>query len=172
MMALFVLFSILMLLSAVGVVVFRNSIYSALCLVLHLTMVAAMFAQLGAHFLAAVQIIVYAGAIMVLVLFVLMLLNVKVERPKPIGRGSIAMGILGAIGLLWFMLPALNSAFKVFPDAVTPVEGGAKEMGQLLYTSYLFPFEAASVLIMVAIAGAVMIAKRSYKASSALTGGK
>lgn len=163
MMFLFVLISLLMLGSGLGVLLLRNPLNCALSLILHLLMVAALFAMLDAHFLATVQIIVYAGAIMVLVVFVLMLLNLKIEQPKPVNTLYWAVGALSGIGLLVFMVPALNQVFRVFPDPVQPLVGSAQAIGKILYTKYVFAFEAASILIMAAIVGAVMIAKRKYR---------
>lgn len=162
MIILFAIVALIMLASALGVVLFRNPLQSALSLILHLISVAALYAMLEAHFLATVQIVVYAGAIMVLVLFVVMLLNIKVEKPRPIGRWFLAAGILALGGFAAIVLPVLQNQFERFPDPVLPLVGGAQEIGRVLYTQYLFPFEIASVLIFVAIAGAVMIAKRKY----------
>ncbi len=125
--------------------------------------------MLEAHFLAAVQIVVYAGAIMVLVLFVVMLLNIKVEKPRPLGRWYIGAGLLGLMGFLAILVPVLRTLFVRFADPVLPLVGGAQEIGRVLYTEYLFPFEIASVLIFVAIAGAVMIAKRKYSPTAIIT---
>ncbi len=114
--AFFFLFALVTLLSAIGVVALRNPIHSALSLVLHLLMISALFAMLQAHFLATVQVIVYAGAIMVLVLFVLMLLNLKTEAPRPLNFIVAVFGVLSSIGLLMYIIPPLQSAFHIFPD--------------------------------------------------------
>ena len=158
----FAILAITTLAAGIGVVLFRNPLQSALSLILHLMGIASLYAMLEAHFLAAVQIVVYAGAIMVLVLFVVMLLNVKVEKVRPIGKWYLTAGIVCLVGFLAILLPVLQTLFVVFPDSVLPLVGGAQEMGRMLYTEYLFPFEIASVLIFVAIVGAVMVAKRSY----------
>jgi NADH-quinone oxidoreductase subunit J len=157
---LFFLMSAIIVTSAIGVVALRNPMYSALSLILNLVTVAGIFAQLEAHFLSAVQIIVYAGAIMVLVLFVLMLLNLKVEeQQRPSLYLTMAAVVLGCL-FVAMVIPSINDAFKVFPDPAHPVVGTVKNMGEVLYTKYVFPFEAASILIMAAIVGAVMLAKR------------
>lgn len=168
----FAIFSLVLLLSAVGVVAFRNPLYSALCLVVHLIGVACLFAQLGAHFLATVQVIVYAGAIMVLVIFVLMLLNIKVEPVKSFNLGYVVIGGITSAALLYFLVPMLLRSFAVFADPVAPIEGGAKQIGLLLYSQYVFPFEIASILIMTAVVGAVMLAKRRYRSNKTLPGGQ
>ena len=99
---------------------------------------------------------------MVLVLFVVMLLNLKVENPRPIGKLYFSLGVIAALGFLVILLPMLFVLFSQVPDQIQPLVGGAKEIGRLLYTEYLFPFEISSVLLFVAISGAIMVAKRSY----------
>ena len=148
--------------SSIAVITLRNPLHSALALILNLTAVAGIFALLHAHFLAMVQIIVYAGAIMVLVVFVLMLLNVKQE---PHGRtGFVLIGLSGLAGavFLWAISLKLSLVDRFIAHAPLPAEGTVENVGRLLYTTYLFPFEAASVLIMAALLGAVMLAKRNY----------
>ena len=141
----------------------RNAVYSALCLITSLLSVAGLFALLDAHFLMVVQIIVYAGAIMVLVIFVLMLLNAKTEdldwkkHPLLYGGGLVGAGAFVAVCV---------KAFDGFKKSIGPVDhvvGTVEAIGQLLYGKYLFLFEAASILIMAAIVGAVMLAKRRYR---------
>lgn len=158
----FIVVALLTVTSAVAVVAFQNPMQSALSLIAHFLMVATLYAMLDAHFLSAVQITVYAGAIMVLVLFVVMLLNLKVEQPKPIGRLYLGLGVAVALGFMAIMIPVLSITFTAIPDPISPLVGGAREIGRILYTEYLFPFEIASVLIFVAIVGAVMVAKRNH----------
>ncbi len=125
--------------------------------------ISAMFALLDAHFLATVQIIVYAGAVMVLVVFVLMLLNIKEEAPKKISRIFIISCFVAGGLFLYFGVPIIHSAFSQF-HAVNPnFNGSMQALGKELYTNYVFPFEAASILIMAAVAGAVMLAKRKFR---------
>jgi NADH-quinone oxidoreductase subunit J len=155
--------------SSIGVVFLRNPIYSALALVTCLLGVSALYASLGAHFLAATQIIVYGGAVVVLVLFVLMLLNLKVE---PLSLRDITLQFLGIVFGLAFIgisIPSITSLFTLFPNArerylSTPVvnqgSGTVQDIGRVLFSTYLFPFEVASVLIMVALVGAVMIGRK------------
>lgn len=164
----FFLISVVTLAGAMGVVLAANPINSALSLLSTLFGVAALFALLGAHFLAMAQIVVYAGAILVLVLFVLMLLNVKVEA-RTIGQiVSVGCAALAGVGLLVLVVPGLLSMFSGFRagdvgriGAVTAVsEGTVRNIGLLLYTKYVFTFEVASVLLLVGIVGAVMVARR------------
>jgi NADH-quinone oxidoreductase subunit J len=164
----FVIISAVLLASAIGVVGCKNPIYSALCLVVNLVGVAALYAMLEAHFLAAVQIIVYAGAIMVLVVFVIMLLNLKDEDQRPGGLVLLGLVIAGGAVFCGSIITLLYVQYS-YPDAggvlgtsqVEAVVGSAGNIGRLLYSKYVFPFEAASALIMAAIVGAAMLAKRS-----------
>ncbi len=145
--------------SACGVVLMRNPIHSALCLIVNLVAVAGIFAQLEAHFLAMVQIIVYAGAIMVLVVFVIMLLNAKQEE------GSYSTWLIGLLAVVSGFIfvdmvgPLLSEGFPQSASATDPTVGTVEAIGRVLYTKYLFPFEAASILIMVGVVGALMLAK-------------
>jgi len=163
MIVLFFILAIIIVLSSIGVVAMRNPIHSALCLILNLLTVAAVFAMLEAHFLAMVQIIIYAGAIMVLVLFVIMLLSYKDEEATPAGYFMLCLA--GICGVLFLIV--IGDSFNNFvngPMIFTPESvGSVRNIGMLLYTKFVFPFEAASILIMVAIVGATLLAKRHYK---------
>ena len=156
----FLVLALVVVVSAVGVVGFRNPINSALSLVANLLAVAGLFAMLDAHFLATVQIIVYAGAIMVLFLFVIMLLNIKIEAVRPLGFLMMSFCVvIGAI-FIGLLVVLFKEGFGSVSEASVPVEGTVANLGMLLYTEYVFTFEAASLLIIAAIVGAVMLAKR------------
>ena len=152
---------------AVLVVSTKDTVHSVLFLVLDFLFVAALYVLLGAPFLAAIQVLVYAGGIVVLYLFVVMLVNLKrppeahqdPHRMPKFGMGlAVAMLVeLGMIGTYSFGSPA--PAF-VAPLAAMPVSGNTEEVGWLLYTSYLIPFEIASMLLLVAMIGAILLAKR------------
>jgi len=143
------------------VILLRNPIHSAVALIANLFCVAALFAQLDAHFLAAIQVLVYAGAILVLFMFVIMLLNL---RPGELGEAQqTATKIAGGVLLTWlgFYLVSLfvRGTETAMPEV--PAEYGTIEtIGHMLFTRFLLPFEVASVLLLVAILGAVAIAKR------------
>ena len=156
---LFTIMSLLLIVSAVGVIAFRNPIYSALSLIAHMLIVSGMFAFLEAHFLAVVQIIVYAGAIMVLVLFVLMLLNVKVEKASKAQVISTFCGLFMGALFLYMIVPHINEVFSEF-KTLQVVDGSLASFGKILYTKFVFSFEAAAVLLTAALVGSVMIAKR------------
>jgi NADH-quinone oxidoreductase subunit J len=162
----------LVLASAVMVVLNRHPIYSALYLVLTFVGLSVFYLQLQAPFLAAVQVIVYAGAIMVLFLFVIMLLGE--DKPLP-GEGRLGLqaplGILLALGLvaeIVYLLVNRSHAAPVKPaDTVTvigstqPVPfGSVGAIGNTLFTQYLFAFEATSVVLLIAMIGVVVLAKR------------
>jgi NADH-quinone oxidoreductase subunit J len=153
---------------AVLVVSTKDTVHSVLFLVLDFLFVAALYVLLNAPFLAAIQILVYAGGIVVLYLFVVMLVNLKrppeahqdPHRMTKFGLGlAVAMLIeLGMIGAYSFAGPAAPKL--VAPLAAIPVSGNTEEVGWLLYTSYLIPFEIASMLLLVAMIGAILLAKR------------
>ena len=153
---------------AVLVVSTKDTVHSVLFLVLDFLFVAALYVLLNAPFLAAIQILVYAGGIVVLYLFVVMLVNLK--RPPEAHRDPHRMTKFG-LGLAVAMLVELvmigaysyaSPAAPVFtaPLAAIPVSGNTEEVGWLLYTNYLIPFEIASMLLLVAMIGVILLAKR------------
>jgi len=157
---------------AIGVVVARNPVHSALMLVMTLFGVAVLFVLQQANFLAAVQVIVYAGAIVVLFLFVIMFLGV--DREEDVGaerlRGqrplAVALVLLGTTGLL---LLGQVSRWTTGQPHVAGLDTGAPNVnliGKSLYTTYLFPFEATSALLIIAVVGAVVLARRPPAATS------
>ena len=151
---------------AVGVVVARNPVHSALMLIMTLFGIAVLFVLLQASFLAAVQVIVYAGAIVVLFLFVIMFLGV--DREEDLGRDrlrgqrplAIALVVLGVTGLL--LLGQVSHWTTGAHSVAGPDTGQANVnlLGTSLYTTYLFPFEATSALLIIAVVGAVVLARR------------
>ena len=151
---------------AVLVVSTKDTVHSVLFLVLDFLFVAALYVLLAAPFLAVIQILVYAGGIVVLYLFVVMLVNLKrppeahqdAHRQTKLGFGLAAavLAELGAIAAYGSVLPAT----AVAPGAAMPVTGNTEQVGWLLYTSYLIPFEIASMLLLVAMIGAIVLAKR------------
>jgi NADH-quinone oxidoreductase subunit J len=128
--------------------------------------VAALYVLLGAQFLAAIQILVYAGGIVVLYLFVVMLVNLK--RPPeahqdPHRRSKLGFGLAAAVLVEFLAIVFYGYARPVAPVAAAasiPVTGNTEQVGWLLYTSYLIPFEIASMLLLVAMIGAIVLAKR------------
>ncbi len=156
---LFWAFTVLGLAGAVGLIFNRNPVYAALSLVLNFFSIAGLYLSLGAEFLAAIQILVYAGAIMVLFLFVIMLLNLQEEHGvlKFDARRGLAF-ILG-LGFVAEMMFVAKS-FQAFPAGSNFVYGKVEPIGRALMTDYLFPFEMISVVLLAALIGAILVARR------------
>ncbi len=159
---LFLTFAIVAVASAVNLVLQRHPISAAISLIGVMASLAVLYLLLGAEFIAAVQVIVYAGAIMVLFVFVIMLLNAEAEQKT--GRSLVARyvglpSLFLFLSLLGFLIHAL------YPSSETATFGGftggtAENVGRLLFTDYLLPFEVTSILILVAILGAVILARK------------
>ena len=164
----FWIFGVIAMGSALLCITRKNPVGSALWLVVTLFALAAMFVLLDAQFIAALQVLVYAGAIMVLFLFVIMLLNLG--RPGPSDMKGPAGLLVGAVlaGLLLFQLRALGSAappeaIQLPPGMIAAAQARQGMVGAVatpLFDAYLIPFEIASLLLLAAIVGAVVLAKR------------
>jgi len=148
--------------AALTVILHRNPVYSALALVFTLFQVAIMFVALDAHLIAFLQIIIYAGAIVVLILFAIMLLSLEPEEPGD-GRSSLRAAGWGAAALLGLELVAIAAVFPDTPAAEKPLPegyGSVAKIAERLFTTHLLPFELTSVLLLVAVVGAVVMARR------------
>ena len=155
---------------AVGVIVARSPVGSLLSMVATLASLAGVFVLLEAHFLAAVQVMVYAGAIMVLFLFVIMLLNLGHDYERDLKFGFFALLSLAATGALAGTFAAqlrgvgadeaLSSPAGRAIDAALAEHGAVGAIAQPLFTTYVVPFEITGILLLVAIVGAVVLAKR------------
>ncbi|RIK59566.1 NADH-quinone oxidoreductase subunit J, partial [candidate division KSB1 bacterium] len=170
---LFYAFAVLAVVSALAMVLHRNPVYSAIFLIVTLFALAGFFVLLNAPFVAAVHIIVYAGAIMVLFLFVIMLLNLKrdpAREARKITRRFIGIALVAAllleisalIGAAYYTAangaPAAGNTLAGLDAGFT---GSTPEIGRALFTTYLLPFEVASLLLLVAMIGAVVLAKKN-----------
>ena len=164
----FWIFGVVAMVSALLCITRKNPVSSALWLVVTLFAVAALFVLLDAQFLAVLQVLVYAGAIMVLFLFVIMLLNLGRPGPSDI-KGPVAVGggVLLAGALLFLLRPlsqvTLSSTITLPPGSVPALQlrqGIVGAVANPLFGTYLIPFEIASVLLLAAIVGAVVLAKR------------
>ena len=154
---------------AIMVVTTKDTVHSVLFLVVDFLFVAALYVLLGAQFLAVIQILVYAGGIVVLYLFVVMLVNLKrppeahqdPHRMTRLGFGMAAAVLLelGMIAAYGASVPAARPPAASAAAAI-PVSGNTEQVGWLLYTNYLIPFEIASMLLLVAMIGAIVLAKR------------
>jgi len=163
---LFYLFAALTLLCGVLVVAnpfSRNPVTSAMFLVLTIISMAGLFVLLHAFFLAAVQIIVYAGAVIVLFLFVIMLLDLKEEQRRKIKLFGAVAGLV-SVGVI--MTISLKTLRATQPGANLPapqIEGSTDALGKLLFTQYVLPFEVVSILLLVAMVGVILLSKKDLK---------
>jgi len=168
--AVFIIASIGSVLSAVWMVFGENTVHSALALVANFFTLAVFYILLEAHFLAAVQIIVYAGAIMVLFLFVIMLLGVdRRDQYRETIPFQFPLAVLFSAGLLGVLIYTIRAAFTKTPFtglAQANASGNTQGLGRLLFTHYLFPFEVTSLLLIVAAIGAMVIGKRRAPAET------
>lgn len=160
----FLIISLVAIVSAIMVISCKNPINSALSLILTFFCLATYYVMLDAPFLAAVQVMVYAGAIMVLIVFTIMLLNIRVNASKNTAHNVILGCIIGFFTLL-------NTAFIIFKSRVAvpngPLtgelikqQGHTELIGREMFTNFLLPFEITSILLLVAIVGAVILAKK------------
>lgn len=163
--ALFVVLAVLTVIAALTVVLHPNPVKSALALVTTLFLLAVVFVLLEAHMIAALQIIVYAGAIMVLFLFVIMLLNLQTDDPERGRRRAVLRALAWAGGaLLAIELALLTRGASVDMVATAPPGyGGAQAVARSLFTDFLFPFELTSILLLVAVVGAVVLAQKQRR---------
>jgi NADH-quinone oxidoreductase subunit J len=148
---------------AVALIWAREPIHSALALVLVMIALAVLYLLLGAPFISAVQIIVYAGAVMVLFVFVIMLLNAGVEERTNFSKLAIPGALLG-LGLLveiayWLARSAVGKALANGANAPS-TEVSTRDLSEMLFRQYLFPFEATSILILIAVLGAFVLARK------------
>lgn len=164
---LFLLFAFVALAAAVLVLIARNPVHSVLFMLLTFINVAGMFVLLQAEFIAVIQVLVYSGAILVLFLFVVMLLQ-RAERPLPVLIQPLQKPVALFAGLAFIAEVAVVMATSVVnagrqgpdtPEQIAKVGGNIEAIGRILYTKWLLPFEVASVLLLVAAVGALYLAK-------------
>ena len=162
--AVFFFLAVLAAFSAIMMILQRNPVNSALYLILNFFCLGGLYLTLNAQFIAMVQVLVYAGAIMVLFLFVIMLLNLGDDRRLTEHLGlrmyiGIGFSIALVLELLFiFVFRSSTSAFQQSPNA--PEMGTVEYVGKVLFTRFLFPFEVTSLLLLAAIVGAVILAKK------------
>lgn len=157
----FYIFAFLSILGGVLMVTRKNPLSSAFSLILSLVAVAGLFAMLLAEFIFILQILVYAGAIMVLVIFTIMLLNLKSEeiRETPVGKFQVVFLIIVCAACAFGFIE-IFSDIPAADVAAAKDFGSIEQVGRLMLGDYLFPFEVISVLLLVAIVGVVLLAKR------------
>lgn len=151
--------------SSVAVITQRNPVYSALFLILNFFALAGVYLLLNAQFIAVVQVIVYAGAIMVLFLFVIMLLNTEKEIPffsrsKAIKVFAVVIGVFVFLQLAFLLV---KSEPSVLVEGGSKTAGTIENVGEGLYTKYIIPFEAAGFLLLAATMGALILAKKKFE---------
>jgi NADH-quinone oxidoreductase subunit J len=163
---LFYVFAAILVFAALRVVTSRNPVHSALWLVLAFFTAAGHWLMLGAEFLAIVLVLVYVGAVMVLFLFVIMMLDVNYEHLRRHFRSYLPVGAtVGILVLVEMALILLGSYLKpvVAPAAAPATADNTKVLGRLLYTDYVFPFEIAAVILLAAIVAAIALTHRQRK---------
>ncbi|MBV9622731.1 MAG: NADH-quinone oxidoreductase subunit J [Acidobacteria bacterium] len=159
-MILFLAFAVLSVAGAVNLLIQRHPISSALSLVVVMGSLAVEYLLLGAEFVAAVQVIVYAGAIMVLFVFVIMLLNAGEEERTHGSRVAWLLGIPGVLALTVIICWALVEHSMAGVAAIGALPGPPADIAELLFHEFLLPFEVTSILVLIAIMGAVVLAAR------------
>lgn len=178
---LFYLFAGLTLLSALAMVLLPNAVNGAMCMIVSFLGTAALFVLLDAYFLAILQVLVYAGAVMVLFLFIIMLLNVDKEAPrtKP-AKLSIFASLVGFAILSTLIVSLFNDATALPPPPVIevadnptgpsvnngiPFTTSAKSFGYSLFTKYMLPFQVTGFLLLAAMVGVIVVSKRATEAT-------
>jgi NADH-quinone oxidoreductase subunit J len=164
--ATFWVFAVILVIAAVCVIVLRNPVHSALFLVLAFFTSAALWMLLRAEFLAVTLVLVYVGAVMVLFLFVVMMLDINLDRLRegfwsylPLGA---TVGVLMVVEMI-LVVGARTFGVQAAPAPQAPAYSNTKELGRLLYTDYVYPFELAAVLLLVAIVAAIALTLRKRK---------
>lgn len=158
-------FAGMIILLSVFVVTRKNPVHSILCMLVLFVHIAALYLFLNAEFLAAIQIIIYAGAILVLFLFVIMLLNLRREETERKFHKQWPVNII-IVGIFLIFIASILAKITVIPEpgrysvSFIQSEGSLRTVGKVLYTEYLLPFEIASVILLIAIVGAVVLAKK------------
>ena len=156
---LFILFGSIAIIFSLGLIFFKNQIYNALCLIVTLSALGGIFALLNAPFIAVVQIIIYAGAIMVLFVFVIMTINLKKGLPPERKKWPAQLAIIIGIILFLELLLAILRVGGLFPPSASPA-GTPANLGELLFSTFIYPFEITSVLIVAALVGAIVLGKK------------
>ena len=163
---LFFFFAVLAIVGALGMLIARSPVVSALWMVLNLFSIACLYLTLNAQFIAIIQILVYAGAIMVLFLFVIMLLNLGAVPRLPAFDWRKGVAFLLGVGVLAQILYVVALGLDVVPTTVTAEEaainGSAEAIGLVLFTEYAFSLQIIAVLLLAATIGAVLLAKKRF----------
>jgi NADH-quinone oxidoreductase subunit J len=163
---LFWLFAFVMLVFGAAVVINRNPIASALSLVVCFMGLSALFMSLDAFFIGIIQVLVYAGAVMVLFLFIIMLLDLRTEKRRRINLVAFVGGLAVALAFfvqIYFVVEQLSAAKQGFPPLLAAKMDDVHNVGLLLFTNYTLPFQIIGVLVLVATIGVVVLSKRELR---------
>lgn len=157
---LFFLLSIVCVGAIIAMIATKNQVYNAFLLVLAFACMGGLFALLQAPFIAAVQIIIYAGAILVLFIFVIMMINLRQELPPEKKKTTVYLAIGAGVVLLGEFFFSLKSTILPSSFSSEGNFGSPKQIGHVLFSEYLYPFEITSVLILAALVGAIVLVKK------------
>lgn len=163
---LFWLFAFIMLVFGVAVILNRNPIASALSLVICFMGLSALFISLDAFFIGIIQVLVYAGAVMVLFLFIIMLLDLRMEQLRKLNMIALAGGIAVALAFfiqIYLVIGQLSAAKQPFPRLAAAKIDDVHNIGLLLFTNYTLPFQVIGVLVLVATIGVIVLSKRELR---------
>jgi len=163
---LFWAFAALMLAFGMGIVLHRDPVSSAMCLVMSFVGLSALFFMLDAYFIGIIQILVYAGAVMVLFLFIIMLLDLRAERARSVNIPAWIGGLSVLVGFLAILARVIRSSadFTITkPALASPNTDDVSNIGATLFTSFNLPFQIIGVLLLVATVGVVILSKRELK---------
>ena len=160
---LFFIFAALCVGGAINLLVQKHPINSALSLIVVMGSLALIYLLLGAEFVAAVQVIVYAGAVMVLFLFVIMLLDIKASERRKLNALGIVGGVVVAVAFVWELRIILGPAVKPLTSGNDELHGGLEQVVKPLFAHYMLPFEVTALLLLVAMVGVVLLSKRDSR---------
>lgn len=160
---LFFALSIICIVSVIFMIFIKDQAYDALFIILAFACIGGLFALLDAPFIAVVQIIIYAGAIMVLFVFVIMMINLRKEFPPEKKKLTLILSLVIGVVLFIEFLFSVKGAFQQLNSGSAESIGNPTSLGELLFTKYLYPFEITSVLIIAAMVGAIILAKKKDK---------
>lgn len=163
---LFWIFALLMLVFGAAVIINRNPVASALSLVVSFLGLAALFLSLDAYFIGIIQVLVYAGAIMVLFLFIIMLLDLRAENLRKINWIASAGGLAVALALMaqiFSVIEAFPAAKQALPPLMKPASDDVRQIGLLLFNDYNLPFQIIGIVILVATVGVIVLSRRETR---------
>jgi NADH-quinone oxidoreductase subunit J len=163
---LFWIFALLMLIFGAAVIINRNPVASALSLVVSFLGLAALFMSLDAYFIGIIQVLVYAGAIMVLFLFIIMLLDLRAEKLRKINWIATTGGITVALMFMvqiFFVVGRFSEAKQAFPALARPASDDVRRIGLLLFNNFNLPFQIIGIVILVATVGVIVLSRRESR---------